>query len=58
MIYEVMETKEGITVSSGVTVKAEEVPDGSPEMRILGLVQTQSQTQIKTKTIIINQIQI
>ncbi|KAJ6882913.1 AT-hook motif nuclear-localized protein 6-like [Populus alba x Populus x berolinensis] len=28
MIYEVMEAKEGITVSSGVTVKAEEAPDG------------------------------
>ena len=28
MIHEVMETKEGITVSSGVTVKAEEAPDG------------------------------
>ncbi|KAL9373094.1 hypothetical protein Peur_035338 [Populus x canadensis] len=28
MIYEVMEAKEGIAVSSGVTVKAEEAPDG------------------------------
>ena len=28
MIYEVMEAKEGIALSSGVTVKAEEAPDG------------------------------